>query len=274
MNVEAMKTALRLRLEDKGFSISPLFLVETLELAQQELAVMLGNDYLTELETSEDVDITSSKVALSSLNYQPLKGGNSIINIKMANGLYAHQIDVSDMKQTEISHLRGTDSTPQFYIFAGVIYFLCDTAAQTVTVFYHKKPMPITPVFYMATASTLVNGTPTPSSEDDYYNKKAIYNIDKKTYHIVSDYTGATRTVVGLPAITSFEAGDRVIFVDDEIKVSQSTYVNTDLNHDYDDIILLLAEGDVWKKDGSNDRSNTALTKAYKRIANINKGDQ
>jgi len=275
-NLQTMRNVLRLRLEDKDFKISPLFLTDIIEMAELELAILLSPELLTSLETIESVAISGSSFNLSSLEYQPLKAGNSILKVKMANGLYAHQIDINNLKQTEIDLLEGTDGTPQYYIYDGKVNFLCDTASQTVTIYYHKKPLPLTPIFVLATASTFSDAAtvPTPSGVDDAYNNKAIYNIDTKSYHIITDYVGTSKTLTLSPTMTGAATGDRIIFVDDEVKASLGTFVQTSLNNDYNDIILLLAEGNAWKKDGYSDRSKEAIAKAYARIKELNKGDE
>lgn len=273
MNILEKRNVLALRLEDKGAnSYSPLFLTDIIELAELELAILLADEKLRELETEETVTISSGVFDMKSLTYQPLKAGNSIITIQMEDGTYAHPLETSDLKQTENNLLRGSDSTPQYYIFDGKIHFLCDTQGQDVTICYLRKPFPLCPQFTVSGTGSNELQEAYASTVDDAYNGKAIYNVEQKTYHIITDYTGSSKAMTTSPAMAA-DDGDTIIFIDDEIKTSLGQYVNNSLNTDFDDIILLLAEGNAWKKDGYSDRSIEAVTSAYERIKKLNGGN-
>ena len=276
MNVQTMHNTLRLRLEDKGFDLfSPIFINEVLHLAELELAIMLSNQHLTALEVIENQTASGYEILLSNLDNALLKDAKSILSIKMANGLYAQEIDITDLKQTEIDLLEGTDETPQYYIFSGSIILLCDTSGQTVQIFYHKKPLPLiatyTPSASDSTTITMDSSasTGTINATADYYNGMAIFDITNQKFYNVTDYASNVLTVSPTvsPLLTS---DDEFIFVDDDVTLSNIANIEPMLDIDLHDIILLLAEGNSWKKDGKFDRSGKALEKAYNQIKQLN----
>jgi len=151
---DQLSSELSLRLEDADeVKFTSVFKLEALNKAQIQLAQLLHNAYLTELEeVATDVDISSGEYALSSLNSGNgvLRGAEGILKCSVdvgAGGIdkWGIRIDIKDVKRTENTYLAGTDSNILFYVFDAKIIFLITTyTATTATIYFLKMPAVMT----------------------------------------------------------------------------------------------------------------------------------
>ena len=158
MSIDYMMQLLSLRLEDKSQSISPSFRHDSLQVAEIKLANMLDNHYLTELEVLEESKTATGGVySLSSLTYRVLRGGRGILKVKLNGGKESTEIDVSNLKRTELDALAGTDNNPQHYIFENQIHVLCDQTNPVIDIYYLKTPSPLLYTFVASGYSAIVD---------------------------------------------------------------------------------------------------------------------
>ena len=130
----AMIDELGLRLEDAAaINFTDTFKLEALNKAQYQLANMLHNSYLTELETEETAldwsGISSTGYAFSSLTADPVfRGGQGILKVGIGWGapattyIWATQLDLQKIKRVENTYLVGSDANPLFYVFKSYLF--------------------------------------------------------------------------------------------------------------------------------------------------------
>jgi len=133
---DALLVDLGVKLEDIE-TTSPIFSesdrLQFLNDAQVELATMLDDGYLTELQETEPQALDSGSVALSSLNSgEPVfRGAEGIkaVNITPAGGTakFAIRVESDNLEQTNNTLTGYSDTFPKYYIWADVIYPLLDT---------------------------------------------------------------------------------------------------------------------------------------------------
>lgn len=148
----AMLSELGLRLEDaEQQRFTKEFKLTALNRAQVQLANMLHNGYLTELETNEDIpDISTpeGEIALTALNEGDgvLRGGEGILKLSVnaggnGGGIWAHELGLQYVKRAENTFLAGSDSNPLYYVYGSKIVVLMTTyEATTAQVYFLKMP--------------------------------------------------------------------------------------------------------------------------------------
>lgn len=152
----AMQDELGLRLEDAAaINFTDTFKLEALNKAQYQLANMLHNSYLTELET-EQTEIDWSGIAttgydVSGLTSAPVfRGGQGILKVGVEIGgtggyIWATRIDLQKIKRVENTYLVGSDANPLYYVFKSYIFVSVTTyTALDGKVLYHKCPTTMT----------------------------------------------------------------------------------------------------------------------------------
>ena len=148
---------LGLRLEDAGaVNFTDIFKLEALNKAQYQLANMLHNSYLTELETLESAldwsGITATGYTFASLTYDPVfRGGQGIIKVGVGWGapatsyIWATRIDLQKIKRVENTYLVGSDANPLYYVFKAFIFVSVTTYTLLKgKVLYHQFPTTMT----------------------------------------------------------------------------------------------------------------------------------
>lgn len=152
-----MLAELGYRLEDAGaVNFTTAFKLKALDRAQLQLANMLHNAYLTELEVLEDAldwsGIASTGYAVTSLTYDPvLRGKQGILKVAVGWGApattytWASQIDLQKIKRTENTFLVGSDANPLWYAFKSYIFVSVTTYTLLKgKVLYQQFPTAIT----------------------------------------------------------------------------------------------------------------------------------
>ena len=151
-----LSSNLSLRLEDPGESIfTTSAKVDAINIAQKTVVNMLHNGYLTELEGSVDSSggLTSSslftdtvKIAFSSLNISPIRGG--VIGVKdKTNEKWCTMIEVGDVKKLENSYLAGDTSNPVAWVFQEKVFIKPESCTNLVVLYIAP------PVDYVSTQS-------------------------------------------------------------------------------------------------------------------------
>jgi len=128
-----MLDELGLRLEDAAaINFTNTFKLEALNKAQLQLANMLHNSYLTELEVEQTAidwsGIATSGYATSGLTSAPvMRGSQGILKVSVQIGgsgsyVYATRLDLQKIKRVENPYLVGSDDNPLYYVFSNTIY--------------------------------------------------------------------------------------------------------------------------------------------------------
>jgi len=293
MTLEDMVDLLGLRLEDaeeKKFTAG--FKIQALNNAQIKLANMLLNPYLTELQVlATSQTATTGVLGIDDiLAYDVLRGSEGILNVKISSGKYFHKIDLTDLKKTENSFLAAATDNPLYYVFQNRLYVL-PTAITTVDVLYLKIPAHFVNSFTCneasAAAKTAFTGDDDQnlSAVDDHYNNTVVWSDEYSSYHVVTDYTGASRTFTVEPEATGNFGDSTFKFVTDGFEELRTSEVTSDLNSSLHELVVTLAEAEAWAMDRDQERRTTAqsavldevraLNSAYRKADGIGtKGDE
>lgn len=289
MNVAEQVDILGLRLEDA----EKVLFTDSLKLtalgnAQVRLASMLHNNYLTELQFVK-TSVTASGGVTATLNTalldnEVLRGAEGIISVKDASsGLYCIKSTLEDAKRLENQFLEGTTHNPIYWIYQNKIY-VRPTTVTSLDVSYLKVPTTLRYKFTSnAMASPNSGGFVGASGEGlsvttDYYGGQAsqtldsiIYNVNKASYHVVTDYGGADLTFTVLPAATgSFIDGQTFYFVTNGFDLINLSGITTDLNESLHELMITLSEAECWAMDEQLNRRTSALNAAMDEIKTLN----
>jgi len=280
MTVQDMLDSLALRLEDpEKRKFTDYYKLKALENAQVIVAQLLNNNYLTELQVIDsDKPVSSGTVSLSSLSNRVLRGAEGILNVKNHGGLFCAMLNMKDVKKTENSYLQGSTKNPMAWKFANAVRLLpADLTA--VDVYYLKQPSSLQYAFGMSEHASpsptafVGNDGQNLSSTDDYYNGSLIYCIGKRSYHVVTDYAGSTRTFTVSPAASTNFGTDTFYFVATRkynFHLTNLSEVTCDLDASLHDVVVTLAEAECWKMANKLDRTAAALKKAIDTIVTLN----
>jgi len=149
---DALVADLELRLEDAASStFTDAIKFKALEVAQIQLAHMLDNSYLTELETLEQtLTVSSSYVAFSGLANTVFRGHEGIIRAALQFGgagsyYWCTRLDIDRLKRLENTYMDGSDTNPLFWTFQQRVYFDATTPNNDkAKILYLKYPTAIT----------------------------------------------------------------------------------------------------------------------------------
>jgi len=293
MNVSEMIDELASRLEDldkKEFTDS--FKLLTLNNAQDKLANLLDNKYLTELEYKESVDHSGGMIEMdgsgsNSTAYKVLRGAEGVLRVgRNSDGVFATRIDITDLKKKENTFYAASSQNPLYYIFQNKVYVL-PTSETTWDLYYLKTPTTLLHKFTITEHSTpstttfLVDddqGLEDDADDDDYYNDSVIYSISQGSYHVVTDYdaigavpgTDDRAFTVSPAAASNFATGDTIYFLTHDFDLLNLSGVTCDLNESLHELIVTFAEAECWKMTGKLDRSKAALEMALLDVKTLN----
>ena len=279
MTAQEMLDNLGSRLEDPSKkAFPPAFRLQSLENAQIVVASLFPNDLLTSLEVVDSNEsVSSSKVALTNLTYDVLKGIMGIVNVKNYNGLWCNIINIGDLKSTESGLYTPSTQFTLAYLFANAVYPL-PTSLTALDIYYLKMPKPLRHAFTMAandpasTTTFIGDASQGLSALADVYNGAVIYNVLTGNYHIVTDYAVTTRTFTVSPArsgATTWSNADTFYFVTGDFFLLNLDNVTCELDSSFHDIVVTLAEVECWLRKNSLERANKALEIAYSDIQSI-----
>lgn len=284
MNISEMSNLLALRLEDAaGVTFTQSKRLKLLNNAQLTLAQLIHSSYLTELEVLEEgLTATAGVYALSSLQNDVLRGGEGIIKVKIngTGGKYCTEIDMKSIKRTENTFLAGGINNPLYYIFQNNIYVSNGETNPVIDILYLKIPSVLLHAF---TVDSVDIGSPTtmftilagdnPSAVNDYYNNAVIYALgtDKLSYHVITDYIGATKTITVSPAAAGiFTTGETFYFLTHDFDLTELDQVTCNLNESLHELTVTLAEAEGWGMDMQFARRQAALNSALDEVKTLN----
>lgn len=285
MSVRDMVDELSLRLVDAAKGKFPdKFKWESLNYAQYYVVNMLHPDYLTELRVSDANETVTTGVAnISGLTYKPLRDTEGIIDVKVYNGLYCQMLGLDDLKKEENTYLDGATTYPMVWLFANALRTI-PTTISAIDVDYMKIPPPLMHPFVIdfvgaspgSVTEFSINDAQNVVETDDYYNKALIYYTGSvnKSYHIITDYTGATRQATVSPkASYAFYTDDTIYFIptaDHDFHLTNLENVYCTLDASLHEIVIDIAEALCWKVPGDGVRVKEALDNALEQIKRLN----
>lgn len=291
MNVQKMMDVLGRRCEDEGQSrFSAVLKLDALDVAQHTLTNLIHNSYLTELEIKEytkECTIVASddeaSFAITSLANEMLRGG--LLQVRF-NSVFCHLIEYRDLKKTENQYNAGTDNNPIAYLFQNRIYVQSTDTTPAVDIWYLKKPKALANVYVTdSVTGGAVSGTKAyyiqvveaglSSAVNDFYNGSVIYNKTKEFYAIVVDYDGGTKKLDVIYDINvdpdEWEANDEFYFVTGSGTVeSLGGDTECELNEVLHDLVVDLAEAQLWRMDAKPDRAKVVNDKVMNEIQVLN----
>ncbi|MBW7995359.1 MAG: hypothetical protein FVQ81_02065 [Candidatus Glassbacteria bacterium] len=255
--------------------------VDLLENAELDLANKLHPAYLTELEVPEEqVAYATEFTLLSALANNVLGGAEGILTVRLTGGKYCRKIDPRKIKDTESYYRTGSDEDPMYYVEGNRINILANSASGNIDVTYRKVPGPLYYLFTVVEegtpSTTLFKGTAGEglSATNDAYNGAVIYNVTNDTYHVVTDYVGATlqftvtAEVAGAPR--TFDSGDKIRFLTHDFDLLNLASVEFTLNPSLHETVLLLTEAAGWAQTPEVSRRDGAWDKAVASINTLN----
>jgi hypothetical protein len=280
MNVSEMMSMLALRLEDaEKTKFTDAFKLKALNNAQIKLANLLHPAYLSELEVVETaLTATSGEYNLSSLQNDVLKSGQGVLKVKINGSYWGTRIPLSEVKKTENTFLAGSTRNPIWYVFGNKIVVSNGETNPSIDVYYLKRP---TSLIYDIEVDTVVDAASFTvasdeglSSENDYYNGAVIYHPDNGTYHVVTDYVGASRAFTISPSMTQegslWVAGESFRFVTHDFDQLNLDSVECDLNQSLHELVVGFAEAECWGMANQHERRKSALDSVYDEISALN----
>ena len=281
MNVSEMLNLLGLRLEDAAKNIFTDDLkLQTLNNAQDKLVDLINWAYLTELETLEEgLTATSGVLAFSGLSNVVMQGREGILKIKIngTNGKYCTVNDISDQKKLENTFLAGSQQNPVARLFGSSILISNGETNPSIDVFYMKMPTALNYKFdIQALAAPGTGGFVADSGQglsavDDAYNGAVVYSYELDSYHVVTDYVGATRIFTVEPVGTAnFTDDQEMTFHTNDFDLLNLAGVTPDLNSSLHELMVTLAEMECWSMDRKPDRKTSAESAANNVINSLN----
>lgn len=253
--------------------------------AQKKVANLINPGYLTELETlDEGKDVTSGKVAFSTLSKKVLKGGEGIVRVKITGGLWTTETSLEKIKgSTENMFEKGDVRNPLYHVYQKNIYVLPSNAAK-LDVYFLRFPQDLLYAFTMAAHSTskttmFIGATDEGLSTDEAvetYVGAAVYCLSKESYHVVTAYdadggSGSTPLFTVSPAADTDFGADTFYFCTHGFDQLNLTGLSCELNEALHELVVHFAEAELWgMKQGELDRQAAVLTGCYTELKALN----
>lgn len=271
------------RLEDKtNSSFNRALRLILLENSETQAAHLLNDKYLSELETLEEsVAVSSGKTLLTALANGVLRSGEGILQVKIHGGKICNKLPIKDLKITETTIHEGSTDDPMWWPFHNTINVLPATTS-LIDVSYLRLPPPLLYKFTVVEedtpSTTVFKGTAGQGllTVDDTYNGVVICNAveSKKTYHVVTDYTGSTLQFTVTAEVAAeprtWDSGDEFYFLTKSFSLTNIAGLEFTLNPSLHEIILLLAEAACWAQTKETTRRDSAQNKAIDIINLLN----
>jgi len=173
--------------------------------------------------------------------------------------------------------LSRSGNNPLYYVYQNTIYVNNGQTNPSIDVYYLKAPADIK---YKYDIGALAEAAGTGfigddgqnlSTKDDTYNGAVIRSTVQESFHVVTDYVGATRTFTVAPEADAVFEDDEIYFITsdfDTLSIGPSssdadTVVETcQLNSALHLIVLDLAEAECWAIDAQPARQEAAVARA------------
>ncbi len=282
-----MDNSLGVRLESPdGIDFTSSMKMGALNNAQVYVAQKLNKEYLTELQKiDESKTATAGTYALSSLTYGVLGGAQGILAVKINGGRWCTRYDLKNIKGTENFFHEGSPHNPLFLVFQGDILVSNSFANPVIDIYYLKNPPTMEGVYNIsALGSPADTGFVGDASQnlsviDDTYNGVLVRSVNQDSYHVVTDYVGASRTFTVSPAADANFGDDEIEFhsFDFDTLSIEPTATDPDmfvetcvLNKSFHELVITLAEAECWAMDAQLDRKDAANAQAEVIIETIN----
>ena len=247
--------------------------------AQLELASILPNEYLTELEHRKtNVTVSGGRTLYLDkhlLDYDPWRSSQAITRVKVtgASGRWVTMIDPKDLGKTDNIYHTGTPRRPIGYVFGNQLYILPTTITEVDVYFLRHPPDMLYIMKY--DSDTVANkdsgrfqqsqGIREGGDDDDYYNLTSIYKVNDSSEHIISDYNASTpdrQFTVSVAAASNWDDDEDFYFTKlpygGGIIEGGTSLLNPAVHH----IMLKIAESFCWRSTEDGDRASAAYDHA------------
>jgi len=293
MNVSEMINELGARLEDADENIfTASFKLLQLNNAQDKLAHLLVNEYLTELEVLQSHTDASGLISMdgsgttvadtqTATAYKVLRGAEGILKVACGDtGIFATRIPIRDLKKKENTYYAPSAANPLYHVFKNNIYVF-PTSATLWDIYYLKVPTSLLCSFGIATiaADTITaDGSQDLEETADYYNNAVLYCVTAGRYFIVTDDDGSLGfSVTPNPAAVSADeaqpivtAADTFYFLTNDFDQTSLDSVTCDLNPSLHELVVSFAEAGCWKMGNKLDRAKATLEMALMEVQTLN----
>ena len=277
MNVALAATALSSRFKDLGLQKFNNAIIRTLlESAEIYVASKLHPAYLTELETPEvSVAVSSGYAALSALSNSVLGGAQGVREVKLTGGKICILIDAKNRKDTENAFWQGSTDSPIAWVQNNRIYVLPASTA-LIDVSYLKVPDPLYFNFTSNQADSGASktkfdgasGEGLDTTTTNYYLGAVIFNITKKSYHVVTAYNKTDlEFTVGPEAAANFTESQQFRFLTHDFDALSLSGVDFTLNADKHSMIIDVAEAAGLAQTELHQQREAANSRAENTIA-------
>jgi len=272
MYVHDMLTAFDSRMEDPGRTKYPdTVRILALRSAQITMIEFIHHDYFTELqEIQESMVVTAGKMNISSISNIVIRGAKGICAAKVHGGKWITIQDFRDAKDQESPLYAGTLLNPTAYIFGNKIFFQ-PTTITLVDMYYLRMP-----IFSQGPFSTQASDVPGMPSTDEFFETVSGQDIEDisddwflessvlsdsgtPSYHLVTNSNSAT----GLFWVSPAKAAASTDF-------GNVTFYKSELNPVLHNIMLKLAEAEMWDSSRDFDREAKARAAAFEEIEILN----
>jgi len=277
MNVALAATTLSSRFKDLGLQKFNNAIIRTLlESAEIYVASKLHPAYLTELETPEvSVAVSSGYAALSALSNSVLGGAQGVREVKLTGGKICILIDAKNRKDTENAFWQGSTDSPIAWVQNNRIYVLPASTA-LIDVSYLKVPDPLYFNFTSNQADSGASktkfdgasGEGLDTTTTNYYLGAVIFNITKKSYHVVTAYNKTDlEFTVGPEAAANFTESQQFRFLTHDFDALSLSGVDFTLNADKHSMIIDVAEAAGLAQTELHQQREAANSRAENTIA-------
>ena len=280
MNNNKLYSMLLARTNDlKGAKFPASVREAALNNALGQTCLILNSGYLTELqEKSTAIDPDTPGTSIYSINTDNFTDGvlgDYIIVVKVTGGKYAKQINISEAKQLEGIYTSGMAEYPRFFLFGNKIHLFAGNTAPQIDVFFLKKPADIVIQRSISGGSTTTNivlAVDTGEADDFFNGKLLLFPTLNNAKRVVSDYVKSTKTITLNTALDSAPTSDdHCVFINsDGLERSSDESTAPLLNPAFHEIVLSLAEAELWAMDGGLDRNSAAYQSGIDKITLLN----
>lgn len=296
MNVSEMINELGARLEDADQNVfTASFKLLQLNNAQDRLAHLLVDEYLTELEVFET--LTASATGLIGMDgsgtegtdtstatpHKVLRGAEGILKVASnVTGVFATRLPIRDLKKKENTYYAASAANPLYYVFESNIY-VKPAAATKWDVYYQKVPTQLLYAFDITTIATdTLTATQTSGSDlsttADTYNKAIIYCLTANRYFVIGDQPASLAFPVSPDPASASPGGsgdtvttsDTFYFISNDFDQLNLAGVTCDLNEALHELVISFAESACWKMNNKLDRSKAILEMALMEVKTLN----
>ena len=259
--------------------------------AEFKIIQLINNEFLDSLSTSQaNVTVTNGVLALSGISNLVLMEKKGILKAKVTDGKWIDIRDFAQVKSQENQFYSGNNVLPTCYVYGKSIYFQ-PTTITNADLYYLKAPTQYPfGVNHAALGTYYLHQATTPAatttflayadqgldiSTTDFYKDCVIAEANIPltvfTYHKVTAYNKTTLQFTVTPArSTNFGTSYFKFLQPGTIDIDNLYGVKSELDDSLHEIVVTLAESELWGTARDFDRQKAAYASALIQITAMN----